>query len=369
MEDQVYELWKVPMGRPAKMVSAVKSIDQQYLLDYVNNCQGYTAESLIPFIELGAKLTAIRKVKARMPHNGVLLDLVDLDSFQSEFDGFVKGLQDGMYGLDRSEIRLLLERSQRRKSYKQTIKGQVQKLLRPLISNKNLLPLVEKLCFARLDYYIKLTKISQFPAFQITTEICGLLNLLANSQPKHILEIGTCRGGTLYLFTKVVDPTAILVSLDIRIINRDLLDSFGRNRQRVILIEGDSSAPATLTAVKKIFPDGVDFLFIDGDHTYTGVKRDFDRYSTMVKPGGLIAFHDIVEDNETRYGVITGGWSGGVPRFWQEIKKDYEHEEFVNDYEQDGAGIGVLFMPTITFSEGSTHELRHTTKNENGSSS
>ncbi len=34
----------------------------------------------------------------------------------------------------------------------------------------------------------------------------------------------------------------------------------------------------------------VDFLFIDGDHLYDGVKIDFELYKKLVRPGGLIAF-------------------------------------------------------------------------------
>ena len=74
------------------------------------------------------------------------------------------------------------------------------------------------------------------------------------------------------------------------------------------------------------------------------MNSDFLNYSPLVRDGGLIAFHDIVEDNETRYGVVTGGWSGGVPRFWKEIKSDYRHVEFVRSPDQDGYGIGVLFV-------------------------
>jgi len=36
----------------------------------------------------------------------------------------------------------------------------------------------------------------------------------------------------------------------------------------------------------------IELLFIDGDHTYDGVKRDYNLYYPMVKVGGLIAFHD-----------------------------------------------------------------------------
>ena len=51
----------------------------------------------------------------------------------------------------------------------------------------------------------------------------------------------------------------------------------------------------TLNKVKRILADRpIDLLFIDGDHTYVGVKMDFEMYRPLVRKGGIIAFHDIV---------------------------------------------------------------------------
>jgi predicted O-methyltransferase YrrM len=36
----------------------------------------------------------------------------------------------------------------------------------------------------------------------------------------------------------------------------------------------------------------IDFLFIDGDHRYEAVRRDWDEWSPHVRPGGIIALHD-----------------------------------------------------------------------------
>lgn len=36
----------------------------------------------------------------------------------------------------------------------------------------------------------------------------------------------------------------------------------------------------------------VDILFIDGDHSYEGVKKDFELYSKILNPNGLIIIHD-----------------------------------------------------------------------------
>ena len=39
-------------------------------------------------------------------------------------------------------------------------------------------------------------------------------------------------------------------------------------------------------------PDNLDFLFIDGDHSFEGVARDFESYKSKIGKDGIIAFHD-----------------------------------------------------------------------------
>ena len=41
-------------------------------------------------------------------------------------------------------------------------------------------------------------------------------------------------------------------------------------------------------------PAALDVLFIDGDHTYEGVKADLNNYAPLVKSGGRIILHDVV---------------------------------------------------------------------------
>lgn len=35
-----------------------------------------------------------------------------------------------------------------------------------------------------------------------------------------------------------------------------------------------------------------DFIWIDGDHRYEAVKRDFEDWFSLLEPNGIIAFHD-----------------------------------------------------------------------------
>lgn len=184
---------------------------------------------------------------------------------------------------------------------------------------------------------------------QIREEILNLLTLLNKEKPKTILEIGTARGGTLFLFSRIASEDAVLVSIDLPNVSfsggyhwwqRSLYESFALPKQEIHLIRKDSHDEKTLDVVKNIF-DGkkVDFLFIDGDHSYEGIKRDFEMYSSLVRKNGTIAFHDIV--------VHPPEIDCGVNRLWDELKSKYEHKEFVKNWDQKHAGIGVIKKVTI----------------------
>jgi len=181
---------------------------------------------------------------------------------------------------------------------------------------------------------------------QIEYEMAKLLEVMTELRPKVVLEIGTAGGGTLFLFTWVAEPEAKIISIDLpggpfgggyprwKI---PLYKSFSREGQKIYLIRRDSHNPQTLEEVKRILSDEkVDFLFIDGDHTYEGVKRDFEMYSPLVKKGGIIAFHDVVPGPPENV--------SGVPEFWNGIKNKYKHLEIVKDPNQGGYGIGVIFV-------------------------
>lgn len=58
------------------------------------------------------------------------------------------------------------------------------------------------------------------------------------------------------------------------------------------LIKGNSFSSDTITKIKSVLKEKVDVLFIDGDHSYTGVKNDFLNYSNFVKSNGLIVLDD-----------------------------------------------------------------------------
>jgi len=173
-----------------------------------------------------------------------------------------------------------------------------------------------------------------------------LLKILARYKPWTILEIGTAYGGTLFLFTRVASSDARIISIDLpggqfgggypewKI---PLYESFALHNQRIYLIREDSHKSSTTRIIEKILDgESLDFLFIDGDHTYDGVKKDFEIYGRYVRKNGIIAFHDIVPGPSESV--------GGVPRFWNEIKHQFDYVELVKNWKQGGFGIGVILL-------------------------
>lgn len=64
--------------------------------------------------------------------------------------------------------------------------------------------------------------------------------------------------------------------------------------RNICIVQGDSHSPDILKQVKDILAGRTaDYLFIDGDHSYNGVKADYETFSPLVRVGGIVAFHDI----------------------------------------------------------------------------
>jgi predicted O-methyltransferase YrrM len=175
---------------------------------------------------------------------------------------------------------------------------------------------------------------------QIPDEIAPFLERVRAERPERVLEIGTDKGGTLFLLSWASAPLARLLSVDIRDhgrLRRRLYRSFGRRGQRIDVLCADSQLEETREAVEGWFGgQPIDLLFIDGDHAYESVKRDFELYTPLVRPGGTIALHDIVEG--------PAGTVGDVPRFWREARSSLRDVvEVVHSWEQGGYGIGFGF--------------------------
>ncbi len=181
---------------------------------------------------------------------------------------------------------------------------------------------------------------------QVRSEIRALLEELERERPRTVLEIGTFGGGTTFLFARVAAPDALLVTID-----ADGGPGAGLGRlaplalvcrataapgQRVVpLLRFDSHRAETLATVRRTLAGRpLDFLFIDGDHSADGVRADVALYLPLLRPGGIAAFHDIVDGPPEAV--------GGVPEVWGELREQHPSHELVESWGQGGLGIGVL---------------------------
>lgn len=181
---------------------------------------------------------------------------------------------------------------------------------------------------------------------QVRSEIIELARILQEAAPSYSLEIGTNYGGTLLLLCRISHPGATIISVDLpggrfgggyprR--KMPLFRRFPRLGQRLHLIRGDSHSPATRVRVSNLLKGvALDYLFLDGDHSYEGVKRDFEMYSGLVRSGGVIALHDIAPHRARA--------DCEVHQFWNEIKNRYRYREIIDNPLQGWAGIGVLWV-------------------------
>ncbi len=188
-----------------------------------------------------------------------------------------------------------------------------------------------------------------FISHQNKSEILALMNLIHERKPKIVCEIGTADGGTLFLFSRAADLQTRFLSIDLKYPTQAHSRNypvFMQKGQWLTLIESNSCSPQTLQQVEQwLQGERIDFLFIDGDHSYDGVSQDYERYLPFLSDNGVVAFHDIHPDYRTRYGKKTFAYAGQVPFFWQELKKkSCTALEFIEDDAQDGKGIGVLLF-------------------------
>jgi predicted O-methyltransferase YrrM len=185
-------------------------------------------------------------------------------------------------------------------------------------------------------------------AAQKATELAPLIALLRRRRLRAVLEIGTERGGTFHVWTRLAEPGAQLISVDWpeaavqELAGEDELRAMGRERQQIDVVRGDSHTDATRARIERALAGRrLDVLFVDGDHSYEGVRRDFELYSPLVRGGGLVVFHDVL-----RHRPEAGS---EVDRFWQEIRRGYRSREFVDRESETGfgpwGGIGVLLWP------------------------
>jgi hypothetical protein len=118
-------------------------------------------------------------------------------------------------------------------------------------------------------------------------DIVMLLKLAVCKQPKRLLEIGSYRGYTALYLAQHLAPDAKIVTVDRYPEHGEAYrnTSYANKIERRV---GDI-ASAIFSEDK---PASYDFIFIDADHSYAGVRRDTELVLPLVSEKGLVVWHD-----------------------------------------------------------------------------
>lgn len=170
-------------------------------------------------------------------------------------------------------------------------------------------------------------------ALQKENELKALLDFLIKEKIQSVLEIGCDAGGTLFAWSKIATQV-----VGISLFNAGYASGLPLREHGAKIVQGNSHDPNIVTEVESLTPEGgFDFIFIDGDHTYTGIHNDFWAYKRLCKPNGWIGFHDICEFTE-------GSNDLKVHIFWQDVIKAFpwaKKKEF-KEFPYSWGGIGLL---------------------------
>lgn len=121
------------------------------------------------------------------------------------------------------------------------------------------------------------------------------LRTLLGPHKKVYVEIGAYAGGSASLVASHIYPTECY-SIDLGYpINPDIpkrnVERFKNPNNSWEYIQGNSQLQSTVNKLKE-FVNGIDLLFIDGDHSSRGVSLDFNLYAPMVNKDGYLWFDD-----------------------------------------------------------------------------
>jgi predicted O-methyltransferase YrrM len=175
------------------------------------------------------------------------------------------------------------------------------------------------------------TLVSECNPAMCWSEVAQLALAIQDVDCDTVLEIGVHAGGSLLLWRRLFNPS-LLIGVD----NDRLALSAAKRCQAHILAPCLSQDVRTYADVVELLAGcSLDLLVIDGGHRLEEVRLDHDLYSRLVRPGGMIVFHDI-------YAPVSDVCQ--IRSFWDEIKTEYHYQEFYQPEAHGSTGLGLLWV-------------------------
>ena len=166
---------------------------------------------------------------------------------------------------------------------------------------------------------------------QVEKEWIEFIEIIIENNYKTLLEIGGAYGGSAWSLSHFLNE---IVTVDVKKMPNKMINKIAKNCKFHFIFKDSRRAMKNVKAALK--NEKADILFIDGEHTYRGVAKDFRNMKQFVRKGGVIVFHDITDSKYHRDGDCM------VFKFWDKIKQNYKYLEF--KYDKDWGGIGIIFV-------------------------
>jgi predicted O-methyltransferase YrrM len=119
------------------------------------------------------------------------------------------------------------------------------------------------------------------------------------------VEIGTYQGVSAAIIARQLDPAGRIYCVDpwFQIGGKEnhLLTIAKRHFKRMGVFDKVVLCQGVVTEVKNMLPNRIDFAFIDGDHTYEGLKTDWEILAPRLEIGGVICLHDTTVPVEQKW--------------------------------------------------------------------
>jgi len=153
------------------------------------------------------------------------------------------------------------------------------------------------------------------------------------TSPVRFIEIGSYAGSSLFLTGKALKRMgSVLQGFAIEPGGQpqfyEVLKQFIGEVQHLRMLS-DRAAPLVKNFFEKDgnFPV---FIFIDGDHSYEGVRQDLINYWPLLAPGGVMMFHDYLpplnDENKEAIFFHHGGKETGIRKACEELMSSYGGE-------------------------------------------
>ena len=183
--------------------------------------------------------------------------------------------------------------------------------------------------------------------------ISGLIKM---QRPRIAIEVGVASGGMARTIYSALNENTKYTGVESWYTGFDMWDTHGQwdqfaqmgsfemvnedlkhigDRYALVKVDTQKDQDTFRKELATRFTLGIDFAFIDGCHSYEGIKNDFYNVLPHMNPNGIMAFHDTAVIDGCREFIID----------LRLLNKGYDISDFPYGWEERNCGITLVTTP------------------------